>query len=76
MGGRPKLASFVIVILFLIIIILPTGILIGSLVDEVKDLKASYDNGTLTIPPPSENVKNGQLSERNCMITGRQHRQP
>ena len=57
MGGRPKLASFVIVILFLIIVILPTGLLISSLVDEVKELKASYDSGTLTIPPPSGNVK-------------------
>jgi predicted PurR-regulated permease PerM len=57
MGGRPKLASFIIVFSFLIIVILPTGLLITSLVDEVKDLKASYDNGTLTIPPPSENVK-------------------
>jgi predicted PurR-regulated permease PerM len=57
MGGRPKLASFSIVILFLIILILPTGLLIRSLVDEVKILKASYDNGTLTIPPPSGSVK-------------------
>ena len=57
MGGRPKLASFIIVILFLIIVILPTSLLISSLVDEVKELKASYDSGTLTIPPPSENVK-------------------
>ncbi len=57
MGGRPKLASFVIVISFLIIVILPTGLLISSLVDEVKELKASYDSETLTIPPPSENVK-------------------
>ena len=57
MGGRPKLASFIIVILFLVIVILPMGLLISSLVDEVKELKASYDSGTLTIPPPSEKVK-------------------
>lgn len=57
MGGRPKMASFVIVILFLIIVILPTSLLTSSLVDEIKELKASYDSGTLTIPPPSENVK-------------------
>ena len=57
MGGRPKLASFIIIFSILIIIILPTGLLIGSLVDEVKQLKVSYDNGTLTIPPPTEKVK-------------------
>jgi predicted PurR-regulated permease PerM len=57
MGGRPKLASFLIIFAILVIIILPTGLLIGSLVEEVKALKASYDSGTLTIPPPTEKVK-------------------
>jgi len=57
MGGRPKLASFIIIFTILAIIILPTGLLIGSLVDEVKELKVSYDKGTLTIPPPTEKVK-------------------
>jgi predicted PurR-regulated permease PerM len=57
MGGRPKLASFIIICLILVIIILPTGLLIGSLVEEVKELKVSYDKGTLTIPPPTEKVK-------------------
>jgi predicted PurR-regulated permease PerM len=56
-GGRPKLASTIIIIAILAIIILPIWIMIGSLVDEVKGLKTSYDNGTLTIPPPSEKVK-------------------
>lgn len=57
MGGRPKWASFIIIISILIIIILPVSFLIGSLVDEVKELKASYDSGTLTIPEPTEKVK-------------------
>lgn len=57
MGEKPKLASFIIVFSILAIIILPTWLLIGSLFDEVKELKASYDSGTLSIPPPSEKVK-------------------
>lgn len=57
MGGKPKLASFIIIFAILAIIILPTGMLIASLVDEVKALKASYDAGSLTIPPPTEKVK-------------------
>jgi predicted PurR-regulated permease PerM len=57
MGGRPKLASFIIVFSILAVVILPTGLLMGSLVEEVKELKVSYDNGTLTIPPPAEKVK-------------------
>jgi len=56
-GGKPKLASFIIIFSIMVIIILPAGLLIGSLVEEVKLLKVSCDNGTLTIPPPSESVK-------------------
>jgi predicted PurR-regulated permease PerM len=57
MGGKPKLASAIIILTVLTIIILPTWLLIGSLFDEVKTLKASYDSGTLAIPPPTEKVK-------------------
>ena len=57
MGGKPKLASFIIIFSILVIILLPTWLLIGSLVEQVKELKVSYDNGTLSIPPPAEKVK-------------------
>lgn len=57
MGGSPKIASFIIVFSFLAIFILPTGLLIGALIEEVKELKELYDSGTLTIPPPTEKVK-------------------
>ncbi len=55
--GKPKLVSFIIVFTILVVIILPSGLLIGSLIDEVKVLKVSYDNGTLTIPHPEEEIK-------------------
>jgi predicted PurR-regulated permease PerM len=57
MGGKPKLASFIIVFSILAIIFVPTWFLIDSLFDEVKALKASFDSGTLTIPAPTEKVK-------------------
>jgi len=56
-GGRSKLASFIIIFSILAIVFVPTGLLIGSLTDEVKELKVSYDSGTLSIPPPTEKVK-------------------
>ena len=56
-GGRPKLASFIIIFSILAIVMLPVGLLIGSLIDQVKELKVSFNNGTLTIPPPEEKVK-------------------
>lgn len=57
LGGKPKLASFLIIFSILLIVILPTVFMIISLIDEVKELKTSYTNGTLTIPPPTEKVK-------------------
>jgi predicted PurR-regulated permease PerM len=57
MGGRPKLASTIIILSFLSIILVPTGFLIGSLIEEVKALKVSFDAGTLSIPAPTEKVK-------------------
>jgi predicted PurR-regulated permease PerM len=56
-GGRKKLAAFAIIFVILAIVIVPTGLLIESLFKEVKDVKTSYDNGTLTIPPPPQQVK-------------------
>lgn len=57
LGGKPKLASFLIIFSILLIVILPTVFMIVSLVDEVKELKTSYTDETLTIPPPTEKVK-------------------
>jgi predicted PurR-regulated permease PerM len=57
LGGRPKWATTIIIFAILAIIIVPTSLLIGSLIEEVKALKVSYDNGTLTIPPPVEKVR-------------------
>lgn len=60
-GGRPKLASAIIVIFTLAIIFIPIWLLIDSLFEEVKALKVSFDNGTLTIPAPTEKVKEWPL---------------
>lgn len=56
-GGKSKLASFIIISSILALIFIPTFIMMGSVVDEVKELKISYDEGTLSIPPPTAKVK-------------------
>ncbi|MDZ7606932.1 MAG: hypothetical protein U5K79_15385 [Cyclobacteriaceae bacterium] len=43
--------------LFSLSVVIPIGLLIGSLVEEVKVLKEMHNAGTLTIPPPNEKVK-------------------
>jgi predicted PurR-regulated permease PerM len=57
MGGSPKLASAIIIVSILVMIFLPTWLLIDSVIEQVKVLKVSYDNGTFTVPPPAEKVK-------------------
>jgi len=57
LGGKPKSASFIIVFSILLIIILPSGVLIGKLFEEMKELKTSYTNGTLALPPPNQKVQ-------------------
>ena len=61
MGGRNKLASTIIILFVLAIVILPTTLLIGTLVNEVKDLKTLYQENALTIPAPKDNVKEWPL---------------
>lgn len=57
LGGRPKLASFIIVFSILLVIVLPSGLLIGKLFEEMKELKISYENGTLEVPTPNQKVQ-------------------
>jgi predicted PurR-regulated permease PerM len=59
--GREKLASFIIVLICFLIILIPGWLFLDSIVSGIKDLKASFDNNTLTIPMPSENVKEWPL---------------
>lgn len=56
-GNRPKIASIIIVLIGFIILMLPGWLFLDSLIDSIKTLKASFQAGTLTIPPPSESVK-------------------
>lgn len=57
LGGKPKLASTVIVLISVAIIIIPSWLFIDSVVEGLKSLRADYQAGTLTIPPPEEKVK-------------------
>jgi len=61
MGGKPKLASFLIVFVTICIIFIPSWFLIDTLIGEVKELKASFDINGFSLPPPTENVKEWPL---------------
>jgi predicted PurR-regulated permease PerM len=57
LGGKPKLASTLIVLMSLAIILIPGWLFVDSIVEGIQSLRADYKGGTLTIPPPSEKVK-------------------
>lgn len=61
LGGKAKLSSTIIVLVFLAIILIPGWLLVDSIVQGVKELKTSFEAGTLTIPLPSEKVKGWPL---------------
>ncbi len=56
MGNRRKTAATLVTVIFLALLIVPSIIFIDSTVDGVKNLSAKIESGTLTIPPPSEDV--------------------
>lgn len=57
MGGKKKLASFIIVLISLAVILVPSWFFIDSIFDNLKELKAEFNADQLTIPPPNEKVK-------------------
>ena len=57
LGGRPRLAATLVTLLMLVIVIAPTVMLSGTLVETVKLLAVDLsDDGTLTIPPPPDSI--------------------
>jgi len=57
LGGRTKLAATLMTLVALALLIIPTVILSQSLVENAQKLSTEIEAETLTIPPPSEKVK-------------------
>jgi predicted PurR-regulated permease PerM len=56
LGGRSGLASVIFTILLLTLLVVPTVILTGTVVDSTQALSQSLASGSVTVPPPPENV--------------------
>ena len=61
LGDREKLTAILITLIALALLIVPSVMLSESLFDGTQKLAAEYDAGTLTIPPPSDKVKDWPL---------------
>ena len=57
LGGRNNLAGVVFIVVSLALVITPTGMLTDSMISGATRLKDAMEEGTLTVPPPSESVK-------------------
>ncbi|MEN8803352.1 MAG: AI-2E family transporter [Thiogranum sp.] len=57
LGGHRKLAAMLFTLVMLIVVIVPTVMLSGTLVETVKPLAVELSEGSLTIPPPAETIK-------------------
>jgi predicted PurR-regulated permease PerM len=54
--GKKTVASILITLLLLCVLLIPTGFLISSVVNEAKELRTALNNKTLVIPPPNAKV--------------------
>ena len=57
LGGRSKLAATLFTLLALALLITPTVMLMGTVADTTQALSRDLHDGSLTIPPPPESVK-------------------
>jgi predicted PurR-regulated permease PerM len=57
LGGSNKLAATVYTLIAVALLITPTLMISGSLVDTAQVLVDKYEQGTLTVSPPDESVK-------------------
>jgi len=57
LGERRKLAATLFTLVLLIVVIAPTVMLSGTLVETVKPLAVNLSEGSLKIPPPPETIK-------------------
>jgi predicted PurR-regulated permease PerM len=58
LGGRNRLAGTLFILISLALVITPTVMLTGSVVDGAKQLDQGLEDGTLKVPPPAEKVQN------------------
>ena len=56
LGGRHKLAATLLVLLGIAIIVVPTWMLAESTIDSLRNVSAELEDGTASIPPPSDSV--------------------
>lgn len=57
LGGRSKLAALLASTILLIMVLGPTVMLTGTLVESTRNIADDLSDGSLTIPPPAEGIR-------------------
>lgn len=57
LAGRGGLAAVLITVLALVLLIVPTVLLAGSLIETAKQFSAELRDGALNVPPPPESIR-------------------
>jgi predicted PurR-regulated permease PerM len=60
-GGRPKLAATLFIVIALVLLIIPTVLLSDTLIGGVRQVSTQLSDGTIDIPPPPESVRTWPL---------------
>ena len=55
-GNKPSRAAGILIIFFLLVISIPSYFGVNALVDNVKVLRASFEDGSFKVPPPTDQV--------------------
>lgn len=61
LGNSPKLASFIIVLIAIAIVFIPSWLLVDSLIGEIEVLKANFEIDSFKVPPPKAQIKEWPL---------------
>jgi len=56
LGNKPSWSSFIIVIIFLTVIVLPSYFAVSALVSNLSEISESFEKGSVVVPPPDESV--------------------
>jgi predicted PurR-regulated permease PerM len=56
--GKQGIASVLLIVIGILLIVTPTGLLLNSFADSIRDLIGSVQQGSLKIPPPPPGVEN------------------
>jgi predicted PurR-regulated permease PerM len=61
LGDKPSWSSFIIVIIFLTVIILPSYFAVSALISNLREITESFEKGSVVVPPPDTSVADWPL---------------